>query len=175
MKKSIRIFLLAIGCWLLAVSLIGCGYTTGSLLPANIKTIYVPIFKNSISADSLAYQYHPGIEADITSEVIDRFLFDGRLKVVKKENADLILNGEVIDYIKDPLRYAAGGKDVTEYRLTLMVRLSCYDTAKNAVIWKERGLTGDTTYFITVGEEVALRMAVKDLAKNVVDRTVEGW
>ena len=174
-KLKNTIFLLTISYLLLAISLLGCGYTTGSLLPSDIKTISVPMFKNVISSSSLAYQYHPGIEGDITRETVDRFIFDGRLQVIDTEEADLILIGEVIDYIKDPLRYGPDEKDVIEYRLTLAMHLICRDTAKDAVLWEEKGLTGDTTYFVVSGEEPALRAAIRDLAKNIVARTVEGW
>ncbi|MEA3328520.1 MAG: LptE family protein [Candidatus Omnitrophota bacterium] len=169
-----NIFLLTISC-LLAVGLSGCGYTTGSLLPSDIKTISVPMFKNVISSSSLAYQYHPGIEGDITRQTVDRFIFDGRLKVVDTEQADLVLTGEVTDYIKDPLRYGPDEKDVIEYRLTLVMRLICRDTAKDVVLWEEKRLTGDTTYFVASGEELALRAAIRDLAKNIVARMIEGW
>ena len=174
-KSITNIFLLTISYLLLAIGLLGCGYTTGSLLPSNIKTVFVPMFKNSISSGSLAYQYHPGIEGDITRQIVDRFVFDGRLKIEKQEKADLVLTGEVIDYIKDPLRYGPDKETVTEYRLTLVVRISCYDTAGGVVLWKENRLTGDGSYFVASGESSGLRVAIKDLAKNIVDRTVEGW
>ena len=152
----------------------GCGYTTGSLLPSRIKTITIPILKNSISPDSLAYQYHPGIEADITRQTIDRFLFDGTLKVTEEKEADLILRGELVDYIKDPLRYASDSKTVTEYRLSLIASLSCYDVAEGDVMWKQK-IIGKSTFFVNTSEEAALKVAINDLAKNIVDKTVKGW
>ncbi len=156
--------------------LVGCGYTTGSLLPSHMKTIAVPIFKNSILPESLSYQYHPGVEVDITREVIARFSFDGNLRVVGVgEEADLELVGELIDYIKEPLRYGPDAKDVTEYRLTLVVNISLRDLRKDVVTWEEKNFTGDTTYFTTEKESSALSNAIKDLARNIVDRTVEGW
>jgi len=164
---------------LLTTLLASCGYTTGSLLSPGIKTAAVPIFKNSISPESLSYQYHPGLEVDITREVIDRFLFDGNLRVVSPGAADLLLEGELIDYLKEPLRYAADEKDVTEYRLTLVVSLTCRDLKTKEVIWEETNFTGDTTYFTTgsraKSESTALSDAIEDLARNIVDRTVEGW
>ena len=160
--------------------LVGCGYTTGSLLPSHMKTIALPIFKNSISPESLSYQYHPGVEVDITREVIARFSFDGNLRVVGVGGeADLELVGELIDYIKEPLRYGPDAKDVTEYRLTLVVNISLRDLRKDVVTWEEKNFTGDTTYFtagsLVKSESSALYDAIKDLARNIVDRTVEGW
>jgi len=169
------VVLFSVFCFLFS-GLVGCGYTTGSLLPSHMKTIAVPIFKNSISPESLSYQYHPGVEVDITREVIDRFFFDGNLRVVGVgEEADLELVGELIDYIKEPLRYGPDAKDVTEYRLTLVVNISLRDLRKDVVAWEEKNFTGDATYFTTGTESSALSNAIKDLARNIVDRTVEGW
>jgi len=155
-------------------SIAGCGYTTGSLLPERLKTIAIPIFKNSISPDSLAYEYHPGLEADVTRETIDRFLFDGTLKVVDDKDADLILRGELIDYIRDPLTYAHDSKTVTEYRLSLVVNATCYDTTEGDFRWKQK-IIGKWNYFVDVDETVALGLALDDLAKNIVDRTIKDW
>lgn len=155
-------------------SIAGCGYTAGSLLPERIKTIAIPIFKNSISPDSLAYQYHPGLEADITRQTIDQFLFDGTLKVIEDKDADLVLRAELVDYIKDPLRYAHDSKTVTEYRLSLVVNASCYDTAEGDFMWKQK-IIGKWNYFTDVSEEAALALAIDDLAKNIVDRTIKDW
>jgi len=173
------VVLFSVFCFLFS-GLVGCGYTTGSLLPSHMKTIAVPIFKNSISPESLSYQYHPGVEVDITREVIARFSFDGNLRVVSAGGeADLELVGELIDYIKEPLRYGPDAKDVTEYRLTLVVNISLRDLRKDEVMWEEKNFTGDTTYFTTgslvKSESSALYDAIKDLARNIVDRTVEGW
>ena len=155
-------------------SIAGCGYTTGSLLPERIKTIAIPVFKNSITQSSLAYEYHPGLEADVTRETIDRFLFDGTLKVIDDENADLVLRGELIDYIKDPLTYAHDSKTVTEYRLSLVVNATCYDTSEGVFMWKQK-IIGKWNYFPDVDEAAALALALDDLAKNIVDRTIKDW
>lgn len=181
LKKSLlnKFFLLATSYLLLATLLVGCGYTFGSLLPSDIKTITIPMFKNSITSESSSSQYHPGVEVDITKEVIERFSSDGTLKVVKGKEARLELLGELTDYLRDPLRYATGAREVSEYRLTLVVKLTLRDLEKDVVMWKETSFTGDTTYFTTgaraKSESSALESAIEDLAKNIVDRTVEGW
>ena len=60
----------------------GCGYTTRSALSPDIKSIYVNSFENKIAmadeqTDTRMYKgYRPGLEAEITKAIIDRFLFD---------------------------------------------------------------------------------------------------
>ena len=100
-KKSFLFLLLAL---FLVSSGSGCGYTTGSLLPSHLKTIYVDNFKNKIDIGKEVTEvsrytlYRPGLENDVTSEIINRFAFDGNLKIESKKSADLILKGDLINY-----------------------------------------------------------------------------
>jgi hypothetical protein len=165
---------------ILAVALQGCGYTAGAILPNNIRTIYVDDFQNSISFDtSESYQFQPGVEIDITNAIINRYVFDGNLRIARPENADAILTGELIDYVKDPVRFADDNENVEKYRLTLIVRMKLVDQRNDEVLFYEPSFTGDTLYFIAgsdaTTEDAALTDAIADLAKNVVDRTIEDW
>jgi hypothetical protein len=54
-----------------------------------------------------------------------------------------------------------------------------HDLRTNALLWEEERLTGDTTYFAiganAESESQALARAVQDLARRIVERTVESW
>ena len=136
---------------ILAVS--GCGYTTSSLLPARLKTIYVENFKNSINVTAEQSElrmyrgYRPGMETEITKAVIDRFMFDGNLKIAPEEKADLILKSELIDYKRDSLRYDAND-NVEEYRIKLIVNIKLEEASGGTVLWTEKGFAGEATYRI---------------------------
>ena len=84
------------------------------------------------------------------------------------------MRGELIDYINDPLTYAHDSKTVTEYRLSLVVNATCYDTAEGVFMWKQK-IIGKWNYFVGFDEAVALELALDDLAKNIVDRTIKDW
>lgn len=162
----------------------GCGYSTRSLIDPNIKTIYVQPFENKINfgAEDSTYNrlktYFPRLETDITKAVVDRYIFDGNLKVVKEEDADVILKGELIEYRRDVLRYETD-EDVEEYRLNIVVNISLWNVKKNKPIWQEQGFTGETTYFTTGAkarsEQTALKGGIIDLAQRIVSRTIENW
>ena len=168
----------------LVIFLTGCGYTTHSLLPSHIKTIYIKPFENNIditgevSDRHLYHSYRPLLEIDLTNEIIDRFIYDGALKVVRHPDADIILAGEVIDYLREPLRYSEND-EVEEYRLSLVANMKLRDLRSDELLWEERRFIGDTTYFtrgsLSKSEDVALDDAIKDLARRIVERTVEGW
>ena len=167
---------------ILAVS--GCGYTTSSLLPPKLKTIYVENFKNSINVTAEQSElrmyrgYRPGMEVEITKAVIDRFMFDGNLKAAPEEKADLILKSELVDYKRDSLRYDAND-NVEEYRIKLIVNMELVEVSSGTVLWKENGFAGETTYRISGSgarnESTAIRDAVSDLARRIVERTIEAW
>lgn len=77
----------------LALLLTGCGYHlvgTGSSLPPHLKTLFVPVFSNSSS--------EPEIHRELTSNIIDSFITDGRLKIVRKGNADMVMKGNLYYY-----------------------------------------------------------------------------
>ena len=115
----------------LSVVIMGCGYSTHSLLPSRFKTIYVDNFKNKIDigkevTESSRYTlYRPGLENDVTNAIVDRFVFDGNLKVAKKEDADIILKGDLIDYRQEALRYD-NVDNVEEYRIKVTVDVDGY-------------------------------------------------
>jgi len=165
---------------LLMASLAGCGYTTGSLLPPKYKKIYVDAFKNKIayveSTDNRLYV--PGLETTVRSSIIDRFLFDGNLKVADASNPDLILHGSLVDIAQDDLRQDVN-QNVQEYRIRIVVSLAMEDAQTHTLLWREPSFTGETTYFLSgpqsESQSAAIDAALTDLATRVVDRTVENW
>ena len=157
-----------------------CGYSTRSLLPSGIKTIHIAPFKNRITYtnEKTPETYIPLLEVKIRNAIADRFLFDGNLKVQQSEQADLILKGELLSYRRDALRYT-DNQDVQEYRISVEVSLKMWDQKRNELFWEEPSFIGDTTYFVSgpsaKSETVALEDALKDLARRVVERTIEDW
>lgn len=182
MKKQAFVFLLAICPLLFAIP--GCGYTTRSMVGSKYRTIYITPFVNMVNITSEGnaankYKlYRPTIETDITRYVNNKYLFDGNLKPIKEESADLILKGEVVEFRKDPLRYD-NNDIVSEYRINLVVNISLWDRLENKQLWRENNFTGDTTYFTSgsqaKSEDVAVVDALNDLSRRIVERTVEQW
>ncbi|MDD5005081.1 MAG: LptE family protein [Candidatus Omnitrophica bacterium] len=176
--------LIILGFVLLFLGFYGCGYTTRAYV-GPYKTIYIAPFKNSINiaSEKATYSnyltYYPLLESAITQAVVDRFILDGSLKVVKESDADVVLKGELISYDRNPLRYAANNEDATEYRITLTVNMGFYRGKDGTEISKKNGFSGDTSYFITgsqaKSEKAALDDAIKDLARRIVEDFVEVW
>lgn len=158
----------------------GCGYTTKSTLPSSLKTIRIEPFKNSIdfATGTSRNVYLPLLEVEARNAVINRFLFDGNLKVVELHEADLILNGELIRYERSGLRYT-DDDDVQEYRVHVTVSFKLIKARSDEVSWTEPNFVGEATYFVSgpsvTSEESAVDEALLDLARRIVERTIEDW
>lgn len=180
MKKTAFLFTAL----LLTTFLTGCGYTTRSMISDKFKTISIPPFLNKIditkevNVASKYKIYRPYVDTDVTKAVINKFLWDGNLKPVKQAGADLVLKGELVEFRKDPLRYT-DNDDVEEYRVNIIVNISLWDNRKNELVWQENNFTGNATYFTTgtqaKSEATAISDAITDLARRIVERTVEQW
>jgi len=164
----------------------GCGYTTRSMISNKFRTIHIAPFASSIDitqetdVGSKYKIYRPYLETDITTKVINEFLLDGNLKITRKESADLLLKGELVEFRKDALRYDENdSEEVEEYRVNLVVDLILWDTKEDILVWEEKRFTGDATYFTTgvnaKSETAAITDAIADLARRIVERTVEQW
>ncbi len=168
----------------LAIAVCGCGYTTKSLLPASYKTIHVGNFSNSIkitaeqSNERMYRGYRPGMEIKITKAVIDKYLMDGNLRIASPENADLILSAELIDFNRGGILYDTND-NVQEYRILLVVSMELTEAKTGKIVWREPGFAGETTYrtsgSLEMSENAAIDAAITDLAKRIVERTIEAW
>jgi len=180
-KHKMRVFSTLMSlCLVFCVLFSGCGYTTKSILPKNIRTIYIAPFKNNINFTTGTGRniYLPLLEIDVRNAIIDRFLFDGNLKIARPEVANLILKGELNNYDRSGLRYT-DDDDVEEYRVHITVSFVMWDTKRDEISWTESNFAGEATYFVTgpqvSTEESAVDKAIVDLARRIVERTIENW
>lgn len=162
----------------------GCGYTTRTNLPEDIRSVYIAPVENAIdlsgeSGPQDRYPiYRPGVELDLRAAIVNRFIFDGTLKPVAAEHADAVLRSKLIEYRRDPLRYS-NSDDVEEYRVSMVLEV-VFERAGGGkeVLWSQQ-VAGDTTFFLagnrSVSEDDAQSRAVEDLARRVVEKTVELW
>jgi hypothetical protein len=167
------------GVWVLvaAMAFSGCGYSRKTVLPRNFKTIYVETVKNKLIVEDI-YAYQQGLEMDITNSVIRRLQQDGTVKVVQKDNADVILKTDLLAFEQEGLRFDQL-EEVKEYRLFIVVKLRLVDGKTGDLIWEEPNFTGDNEYYVTtvtsIGDQKSAVDVVTRLAYNIVDRIVQDW
>ncbi len=155
----------------------GCGYTSKTILPRDIKTIYVDTVRNSMKIDDV-YAYQPGMEIEISNAITRRLHRDGNLKVVERDQADAILISELISYDQQGVRFSRL-ENVQEFRLFIEMKVSLVHAQSGELIWKEPYFSGDADYFVSdvrsIARDDATVEAIDRLARNIVDRIVEDW
>lgn len=154
-----------------AVLLAGCGYSTRGSLPDHIKTVAVPIFKNRT--------LEPGVESAITSGVVNAFSSGGRVKMVPLDEADAILQGEVVGYSLDGLSFDTN-VNVRAYRLRVVLNVEFRDVRRSAMLWRQEGLS-KTSDFQVAGQvsdtiargQGAVQQAAAEIGRKVVNLAVD--
>ena len=171
--------------------LAGCGYTTQSSLDSKYQTVFVSAFQN----ESREYD----LQAPLTNAVRRMFITDGRLRVVDHKDADLIIEGVIQDYRLRGLTYDAND-EATQFLSFVVASVRCTDGHTGDVVWEERAMTGETTYytqaagqssdrlrgnlevylpavrsFSTEEENRSASEALAQLAMDIFFRTIEPW
>lgn len=163
-----------LGLLLGAVLFSGCaGYRLGSMLPTDIKTVYVPTVVNNTS--------EPRIETDVTGAIISQIQMDGSLRIAADaERADSILEVVLTRFWLDPVAYVSGeSSTANEYRMNISASFVLRSTTDNAILAESLRVTGwadfDRVGDMTSSKNVALRPAANDLGRRIVERMVEYW
>ena len=150
----------------------GCaGYHLGTVNAYGIHSIHVNVFKNKVLV--------PRIEEQMSNAVVRQFQIDGSIHIASPDQADAIMDGEIIAWERHPLRFQKKDLLVTrEYRLVIAAHITVKDKQGKILVDRKR-LEGETTFFIgddlVASERQALPVAADDLAKNIVEQVVEGW
>lgn len=159
----------------LSLAVSSCGYrlagqTTG--LPESFKTIAVTVFENE--------SFEPNIEAAVTRAVTQKFINDGRLRVVPKARADALLTGTVIKYELEALSFDQFNY-ATSYRMKISVTVTLKGISESS-FRMVRNVSAETSYSlggsIAAAESarlVAVGAASGILADNIVGLFLEGF
>ena len=163
------------------MGIMGCaGYQLGPVKPKlmeGVQTIAVPTFKNET--------LEPRVEVLLASAVIKQIQQDGTYRVVRENEADAVLEGQLVEIRRRPARSVRGNVLQTrEYTLELRVRYSMVHRVTGREI-DARTVTGTTSFFVsgsntiaadvTQDERQALPIAAEDLAIRLVSQISEGW
>jgi len=168
-KKNNWLLSFSISCFLFS----GCGYHlvgTGSSLPPHLKTIFISVFKNTSS--------QPEIHRELTRAVLETFINDGRLKVARKDDADLIMDGVLTYYTKRNVAF--GSEDlVSNIIIEVEVELKVTDQIKNKIIIQEKLKTQwdyKSTSDIATTERArleAIDLGFQDLGRRLVSLLID--
>lgn len=170
--------------------LLGCGYSFHASLDSRYQTIHVSAFRNESRETDL--------QAPLTTSLIRRFVADGRLRVVNRDRADLVLEGTLLDYEQRGLSFVDGTPTQLSVTITVSVRL--LDGHTGDVLWEDPAFRASTNYasqssssrsdrlrgnaqvftpivrsFLTDPENYAASEVLDALALDLFYRIVEPW
>jgi hypothetical protein len=168
MTRAPRALALGAALTLLAAA---CGYSTKGNLPAHVKTVAVPVFKNLTQ--------EPSIENIITSAVVNAFSSGGKLKVVPLAQADSVLEGEVTGYQVESIAYDQSS-NAQVFRLRVDLNVQFRDLRDRSMLWRQEGLHEQADFRVagqvtqTIGiEEGAARQAALEIGRKIVGLAVD--
>ena len=97
--------------------------------PPHIKTIHIPVFENTSS--------QPEIYRQLTSFVLQSFISDGRLQIVNKDEADLVVNATLSYYNLRNVAFSSQDL-VSDIIIELEIDLKVTDQVKNEIFIKKK-------------------------------------
>lgn len=170
---------------------VGCGYTTKSSLDEKYQTIYVSAFQNT------SRQYD--LQAPLTNAITRKFITDGRLRVVGRDEADLVLEGVIRDYRLKGVTFDPDDQ-VTQFLCVVLASARLTERATGRVVWEEKTMAGETSFYTRASGQSSDRLrgnaetflptvrsfsteeenrgaseALEQLASDIFYRTVEPW
>lgn len=186
-----RTLLLGLAAAALAAALPGCGYSAGSSLDPKYRTIAVSPFHDTTREYDL--------QAPLTNAVIRKFVNDSRLQIARPEDADLLLEGVILDFTRRGLIYDRND-ETTQALLVVTAGVRLTDRMTGDVLWEDPMISGETSFytraagqssdrlrgnaevflptvrsFPTEEENRAASEALEQLATVIFHRVVEPW
>ena len=149
----------------------GCAYysTSGGLI-GGIRTVGIPVAENQSAELAVAER--------LTERAVDAYAEDGRLRVVDEENADALMQLEVLSVDDQPFTYTAAGQ-TEQYRFAVRVAAELVRVTDGEGLLESVELEGWGTYDATLreeeGREPAVDRALDMVVEELVDRTTAGW
>jgi hypothetical protein len=163
--------------FLASLALSSCGYRlrgTGSFLPAHIKSLAVPLFKNA----STRYE----LDLKLTQAVQNEFVARGKVEIVPDAaRADAVLEGGILGFAVGPIAFAGGQSSADRYAITIVASIVLKDQKSGQVIFENPSYVYQTEYEVPQGtdfessETTALNKIAELFARTLVITILEGF
>lgn len=149
---------------------VGCGTRNSTSIPTNVNDVYLPPVENQSN--------ETGLENLLTDQVTQQLLADGRVDLVEKSGADVIVQGVITNYQRIPLAY--NDQDIVQlYKVRVEMDLALTDPRTGEILRNFERIFRETRYSdINPPIETELdakQRVVRKLARDVVTTVVEGW
>lgn len=163
-SKNSAVFLLT---FILLLS--SCGYYSfKGALPSHLKSIAIPLFNDRTP--------NAGVREKLTDMLTDAFIEDNTLRLEDETKADLVLTGS-INSINTAPAVVKSGEAVTEYKVTVRVKVKCEDVVMNKVLFDRNfddyGLMDENAGLDE--RDAAVDAALEQISEKIVDAVLGDW
>ena len=145
----------------------GCaGYTWGTSVPKEYRTVSVPVFENMTTVSELG--------PIVSQYALREFQREGSFRIVRPEDAAIEVQGTLQSMFRDGVAYDRGqGMRASEYRYTIVADVTFVDKKNGKVLLERKGIKGETTVLtsddlLTAQRNASFRIA-SDIARQVVN------
>lgn len=144
------------------------GYQWKSLYREDIRSVAVPIFANRT--------YRRNLEFRLTKSIIDQLEADSPYKVMPRERADTLLEGEIISVDVKTISNSRAAIP-QEQLLTIIVNFTWKDLRSGKILVQRRGYEQSAEYYPTLGEGqfYGAEKNVDRLALGIVQELQAEW
>jgi lipopolysaccharide assembly LptE-like protein len=159
----------------------GCGYDKPGDEPTNswyqwrslyredVRTVAVPIFKNK--------DYRRGVEFQLSKAVVNQLEMRTPYKVVAREKADTVLEGEIVSIKLHTLSQDTRNSLPQEQLYDIRVNFTWKDQRSGVILCDRRNFEQTTTFYPTLGEGEfqGAQSGVERLALGIVQELQANW
>ena len=145
------------------------GYQWHSLYREDLQTVAVPIFGSR--------DFRRGVEFALSKAVVNQLEARSPYKVVSRERADTVLEGEVVRVEVDTLSRAYREAIPQEQMMTLTVNFIWKDLRTGRILLERKNFQQTAAFYPTLGEGefVGTQQAVERLALGIVQEMQADW
>ena len=145
------------------------GYHWSSVYRDDIRTVAVPIFKSNV--------FQRGIEFSLSKALVSQIEANTPYKVVPRERADTILEGEIVGVRVDTLSADRLSAIPQEQLLDIIVDFTWKDLRTGRILVERRGVEQTASFYPTLGEGRATgtQAASERLALAIVQELQADW
>ncbi|MGA9118841.1 MAG: LptE family protein [Bacteroidota bacterium] len=155
----------------------GCYSFTGASVPANLKTIAIPL------VDDQSGFGEPGLREEFTTALTNLFISDNSLEVADRTTADAILEGVITSVSDAPAviqtpTAAQQGEQVSKRRITVTAKFTMRDMKLRRKMW-EKSFSNWGDYDTGGGgasqRQTGIQEAIRKVTEDILQETVSGW
>lgn len=163
-----------------AIALSGCGYSRPgddpqsgyqwrSLYREDVRSVAVPIFTSK--------DYHRGVEISLTKALVNQLEAKTPYKVMPRERADTILEGEIVDVKVRTVSNDSRSGIPQEQLYVIRCNFVWKDLRSGRVLCDRKNFEQTTTFYETLGEDpfVGQQQGVEQLALGIVQELQADW